>query len=165
MYACKKEGNNREKYLKFFIKKISLASAEKEKSAETTREEKGGFSWLLSFDTSEIFEIINKDSLFHMGRFILSLLKIIKLDRYFCNLTVSTSEPYYDGIIMALYYSFIYPLLGSNIKLKPGKNNMVFKVKGEIAGSFIPGKILYRVIIFILSPRSIKLFYNLWKVR
>lgn len=165
---CKKEGDKAKKNLKIFGLKYSLTSVESKKPkkpAEASREKDEGFSLSVPSIPPSVKAVVNKDNLIYTGNFIVSILKTIKPNDYSFKFILGTSDPYYDGMIMILYYSFIFPRAGKEIKLKTGRDRIVFEGRGELRGRFISAVILFKFITFALSPRSLKIFYRMWKCR
>ena len=136
-----------------------------EADSKTDDKSDEAFSLTIPALPETIKEIINRDNLRHLGDFIISILKIIKPKEYSLEIFLGTSDPFYDGVFLAIYYSIVYPLAGNQIKLKTGWDEMIFTSRGSAAGRFRISELLYRFLIFILSPQTWRILYKMWEHR
>ena len=114
-------------------------------------------------DESFPFKLINKNNINHLLHFIIKIYKHIKPDLINLNLNISLSDPYYNGLILAYYYSIknTYPKLPVNIAVNWQKE--VIEGQGKIEGKITPIILLYHIKIFFFSPQSLKILWQLYK--
>lgn len=140
------------KIIKEKIKNKTEAEAEK-KEAQVEKRSKFNFD----------FKLINRENLNHIFKFIVEMIKILKMDYLKLNLIFSLGDPYYNGLFLAYYYTlkelFAYPELNAEINWQ----EVVFKAEGSAGGKIIPLQILVHILIFIFSLKSLKIFWRLYQ--
>ncbi|TDO83507.1 hypothetical protein DFR79_12348 [Halanaerobium saccharolyticum] len=152
--------NNIAKFMKNKSKKVikekivnKTAENKKEKPEESRKKSK------FKFD----FSLINKKNLNHIFRFIVKLIKILKMDYLKLNLVFSFADPYYNGIFLAYYYTFKELFDYPDFKARINWQEVMFEAEGSTGGKIIPLKIIAHFLIFIFSIRSLKIFWQLYK--
>ncbi|MFN2339989.1 MAG: hypothetical protein ABR547_01790 [Halanaerobium sp.] len=124
-------------------------------AAEKKAEKKSKFK----FD----FKLINKENLKHIFKFIIEMLRILKLDYLKLKVVFSLADPYYNGLFLAYYYTlkelFNYP----DLKVEINWQEVVFEANGSAGGKIIPLKIIYQILKFIFSLKSLKIFWQLYQ--
>lgn len=107
------------------------------------------------------FSLINRENLNHIFGFVIRILKILKMNYLKLNLVFSFADPYYNGIFLAYYYTlkelFDYP----NFKVRINWEKKIFEVDGSTGGKIIPAKIIFEILKFLFTIKSLKIF---WKV-
>jgi hypothetical protein len=111
------------------------------------------------------FKLITKENLSHILKFLLSLYKKVKVNEIDFKFLINFEDPYYNGILLSSYYTIkgVYPNLPITIKINWEKE--VSKAQGKIEGDFRPIIILYTILAFILSPRTLKILWKYYKFK
>ena len=116
------------------------------------------------FDFAEIAKIINQNNLNHLFQFIVKLLNHLKNNLLKIKMDLAFSDPYYSGLFYAYYYSF------KNL-FKKGVFNAdlcwqasEFKGDLEIAGKIILIQMLWIMISFLFSLKTIRLLKQFYKL-
>mgnify|MGYP000450398184 CR=1 FL=1 len=109
------------------------------------------------------FKLINRKNLNHIFRFILKLIKFLKMDYLKLSLVFSTADPYYNGIFLAYYYTFKELFDYPDIKAQINWQEVVFEAEGSAGGTIIPLKIFWQLFKFIFSFKSLKIFWQLYQ--
>ncbi|MGM0603537.1 MAG: hypothetical protein ACQESS_09520 [Bacillota bacterium] len=107
-------------------------------------------------------KIITKENMDHIFSFLIKLFKKVKPAECGCSLLGSFTDPYYNGIVLAAYSTLInyYPNLPVNISiLWPEKD---LKIEGKISGRIIPAAVIFNLLIFFFSKKSINILWNLY---
>ena len=130
----------------------------KKKKSKKEKEEKNEDS-----DKGFPFKLITRDNISHIIDFLVKVFKLIKPDRYNLELILSFPDPYYNGLILAFYHSLIsvYPNLSINLKVNWEKE--VVESQGKAVGKIIPIILLIHLIIFVLTPKTIKILWQMFK--
>lgn len=125
----------------------------KEKIEKTDKEKKKS-------ESSFPFKLINKKNIKHIFKFLYKIFKEIKPDSINIDLAIAFSDPYYNGLILANYYSLkgIYPNLPVSIATYWDRE--VIEGQGEIKGKIKPIVILLLIFRFIFSIRTLKMFWQ-----
>ncbi|SIR04509.1 hypothetical protein [Halanaerobium kushneri] len=113
----------------------------------------------LNFD----YKLINKENFSHLFKFILDIIKILKADYLKLNLLFSFEDPYYNGLFLAYYYTFKEVFDYPNIKVEVNWQEVIFEADGSIGGKIRPGEIIYHILKFIFSLKSLKIFWRLYQ--
>ncbi|RAK09329.1 hypothetical protein C8C77_10631 [Halanaerobium saccharolyticum] len=156
------EDNNLAKFIENKSKKVikekitnKIAKNKKRKQEESRTQSKSNFN----FD----FRLINKKNLKHIFKFIVKLLKILKMDYLKLDIIFSFADPYYNGIFLAYYYTlkelFDYP----DFKVRINWQEVMFEAEGSTGGKIIPLQIIVHFLKFIFSIRSLKIFWQVYK--
>lgn len=158
--ALNLEDNNIAKFIKNKSKKvIKNKIANKTADNKKRKQEKSKKKSKFKFD----FSLINKNNLNHIFKFILKLIKILKMDYLKLDLVFSFADPYYNGIFLAYYYTlkelFDYPVFKARINWQ----EVMLEAEGSAGGKIIPLKIIIYFLKFIFSIRSLKIFWQLYK--
>ncbi len=114
--------------------------------------------WHFSFPR----QIITKSNMDHIFSFLIKFLKKLKPAEFNFNLTGSFSDPYYNGILLAVYYTLInhYPNLPVNISISWPEEYL--KTDGKISGRIIPTAVIFNLLVFIFSKKTIKILWKLY---
>jgi hypothetical protein len=96
-------------------------------------------------------------------KFILDIIKILKADYLKLNLLFSFEDPYYNGLFLAYYYTFKEVFDYPNIKVEVNWQEVIFEADGSIGGKIRPGEIIYHILKFIFSLKSLKIFWHLYQ--
>ena len=114
-------------------------------------------------DKSFPFKLITRDNLSHLLSFLIKEFKLIKPDNYELDLILSFSDPYHNGLTLALYHSLlgVYPNLPVSLKVDWQKE--VVEAQGKAVGKIFPIIPLAHLLIFILTPKTIKILWQLYK--
>lgn len=109
------------------------------------------------------FKIITVDNINHLLNFINNILKLIKPYYSNINLLISLEDPYYNGLILSYYHSIksVYPNLP--VQITVNWEEEVIEGQGKIVGKIVPIFVIYSLIIFILSPQTIKILWHVYK--
>jgi len=133
---------------------INKTAADDEQSKEKSKNRSK-----FSFD----FKLINRENINHIFKFIVKMIKILKMDYLILKVAFSLGDPYYNGIFLAYYYSlkeiFDYPDLKAEIKWQ----EVVFEAEGSAGGKIIPLQIVYHFLKFVFSIKSLKIFWRLYQ--
>lgn len=161
IFSYKKEIKLEDNKITSFIENKSKKLI-KEKIIQKTAEKKenqGKSKKKYKFD----FSLINRENLNHIFRFIIEMIRILKMDYLKLSLVFSFDDPYYNGIFLAYYYTlkelFDYPDLKAEINWQ----EVVFEAKGSTGGKIIPLKIIWQLLKFIFSIKSLKIFWQLYQ--
>ncbi|MFW5987881.1 MAG: hypothetical protein ACOCQA_00410 [bacterium] len=109
--------------------------------------------------------LASKENLEHIFFFIIDLLKELKSDKFSLFLNLSFSDPYYNGLISAYYYSIKNIVELKNFEIEVDWWETKFKVNSIIKGEIIPFKILFLVFKFIFSLQTIRFLVNFIKIK
>ena len=128
-----------------------------EKKIDKNNKEKSSFKFL--------FKLITKENISHIFKFLFSLYKKIRTDKVDLHILINLDDPYYNGILLSTYYSIkgVYPNLPIKININWQKE--VNKAQGKIKGSFRPISLLYMIVIFVFSPRSLKILWQYYRFK
>ena len=109
------------------------------------------------------FQLITKANLLHILKFLLKLYNELKPDSIKVDLTIALSDPYYNGLILANYYSMkrVYPNLP--VSISTCWDREVIEGQGKIKGKIKPIVIIFLALKFILSPQTLKILWQNWK--
>ena len=142
-----------EKSKKVINKKIN------ELGSKSKKKEKSKKKSAFNFD----FKLINKENLNHIFRFIVELFKILKMDYLKLYIYFSFADPYYNGLFLAFYYTikelFDYPDLKAEISWQ----EVVFEAEGSTGGKIIPAQIIFHLLKFVFSLKTIKILWRLYQ--
>lgn len=109
------------------------------------------------------FKIISRENIKHLFKFIIDLLKILKMDYLKLELLFSLDDPYYNGLFLAYYYTlkelFDYPDLKAEINWQ----EVVFEAEGSAGGKIIPLQIIFHFLKFIISLKTLKIFWQIYQ--
>lgn len=139
----KKENKNKDKNQEKIQKKIEKAKKDKDEN-----------------DNKFKFSLINKKNLVHILKFILKIYKEIKPDLIKIDLNISLSDPYYNGLIMANYYSIKNAYPNFPVSVSTYWDQEVVEGKAEIKGQIKPILILFLILKFIFSPQTLKIIWQ-----
>jgi len=132
---------------------------EKKKSSKTKKKIIKNFKE----NFSDFSSFINRENFKHIFGFIITLLKKLKTKEFYLFLDLCFSDPYYNGIILAYYYSIKSTFNLNNFKLQVSWEEPKFEADSEIMGEIIPFTLLLTIFKFIFSPKSIRLIFNIIK--
>ena len=110
------------------------------------------------------FKLVNKTNIKHIFKFLFKLYKEIKPDSINIDLAIAFSDPYYNGLFLANYYSLkgIYPKLPVSITTYWDRE--VIEGRGKIKGKIKPIVILYFIFSFVFSIKTLKMFWQYRKI-
>lgn len=112
-----------------------------------------GFPW----------KIISKDNIEDLLKFLIKIFKLIKPDDFRLDLLISLDDPYYNGLILAYYHSLKGVYLNFPVRLNINWQEEVVEGQGKIAGKIIPIVIFYHLLVFSLSPQTLKILWQIHK--
>lgn len=142
------------KFENFFDKTKTEAEKDKEIEAKD-KKKKSKFKFP--------FSLIDRENLTHLLKFILNMINKLKPEYLKLDLLFSFSDPYYNGLFLAYYYTLKslvdYPEIRADINWQ----EVVFKADGAAGGKFIPLSIIWQFLAFIFSLKSLKIFWQLYK--
>lgn len=144
--------NKSKKLIKDKIDKKTSAE-KKEKPAKSEQKSK------FKFD----FSLINRENLTHIFKFIVEMIKFLKMDYFKLSLVFSFADPYYNGIFLAYYYTFKEIFAYPDIKAQINWQEVVFEAEASAGGKIIPLKIIWQLFKFIFSLKSLKIFWKLYQ--
>jgi len=106
------------------------------------------------------FKLINKTNIIHVFKFLFKIYKEIKPDSINIDLAIAFSDPYYNGLILANYYSLkgVYPKFPVSITTYWDRE--VIEGRGEIKGKIKPIVILFLIFSFVFSFNTLKMFWQ-----
>ncbi len=165
IFNFKKEFNlNKENKLTNFIEdkskklikeKIIDQNAPDDQKSKKKQKDKSKFN----FD----FKLLKRENLNHIFKFIVEMIKILKMDYLKLRVLFSLGDPYYNGLFLAYYYTlkelFDYPDLKAEINWQ----EVVFEAEGSAGGKIVPLQIIYHILKFIFSIKSLKIFWQLYQ--
>lgn len=108
-------------------------------------------------------KLITKENLNHIFKFVLQIIKKLKIDYLKLNILFSAADPYFNGLFLAYYYTFKSFFDCPDIKVKISWQEVVFKAEASAGGKIIPIKIILQFLKFIFSLKSLKIFWQLYK--
>ncbi|CCU78543.1 membrane protein [Halanaerobium saccharolyticum subsp. saccharolyticum DSM 6643] len=121
------------------------------------KREKAGFKFY--------FKLINKEFLNHIFKFIVEIIKNLKMDYLKLNFVFSFADPYFNGLFLAYYYTFKELFDYPDIKARINWQEVIFEAEAYAGGKIIPIKIIWQVFKFILSLKSLKFFWSLYQLK
>lgn len=135
---------------------IQMRPGQKERRASSGSErirkpKKSGFSWSL----------LNGETVKHFAGLLMDLLALIKPRVFRISARVGFAEPDLNGSALAAFYSLksAFPGIGLHWQTEWGEETA--EAEGEIAGQVIPGAVLWRLLVFILSRPTLRVFREL----
>lgn len=109
------------------------------------------------------YSLINRKNLNHIFNFIVEILKNLKLNYLKLSLVFSFGDPYYNGLFLAYYYAFKELFDYPDITVQINWQEVVFEAEGSAGGKIIPLKIIWQLLKFIFSIKSLKIFWKLYQ--
>ncbi len=105
--------------------------------------------------------LLKKENLKHILRFCIELLAMLKPRVFRLDVKVGFVEPEYNGLALAAFYSLktVFPDFGLNWETAWEQEHA--EADGEIAGSVVPARVLWHVIVFLLSARTLRMLQEL----
>lgn len=105
-------------------------------------------------------KLINIENLKHVFNFLYKLYKELKPDSININLFIAFSDPYYNALMLANYYSLkaVYP--NFPIKITTYWDREVIEGQGKVKGKIKPIFLLFFVFKFVLSLKTLKFFWQ-----
>ncbi|MGM0436642.1 MAG: hypothetical protein ACQEQD_00065 [Bacillota bacterium] len=153
-------------YIKFLgYEKEITKNKEKRKKEEIIKEKIGKTdNKKKKSESSFPFKLINKKNIKHIFKFLYKIYKEIKPDSINIDLAIALSDPYYNGLILANYYSLkgIYP--NFPVSINTYWDREVIKGQGKIKGKIKPIVILYFIFSFVFSIKTLKMFWQYRKI-
>ena len=116
------------------------------------------------FDYKLFSAVISQDNLNHIFKFIIKLLNYLKSDLLKIKLHFSLSDPYYTGLFFAYYYSLKKLFKKGVLELKVSWQETIFKGDLEITGKVIIIKLIWILITFLFSLRTLRLLKQFYKI-
>ena len=160
-FRYKKDKNIQESFIKILNYKKEIKKENKNKYKDKNKEKiKKAKKDKDENDNKFKFSLINKKNLVHILKFILKIYKEIKPDLIKIDLNISLADPYYNGLIMANYYSIkkVYP--NFPVSVSTYWDQEVVEGKAEIKGQIKPIVILFLILKFIFSPLTLKIIWQ-----
>ena len=145
------EKESEEKKIKDKIKNAVKKNAKKEKK----KKKKSGIP----------FSIIRYENIKHIFQLLIDLLKMILPKHLRLYFLIGLEEPHLNGWLIASYYSLkgIYPKLPINMDIDWEKET--YESNGELSGYIIPIQIIFRVLTFIFSVKTLKILWKVFKYK
>ena len=109
------------------------------------------------------FQIIKRENINHIFAFLINLIKELKPDVFKLNLLFSFSDPYLNGIFLAYYYTFKQLTNYPDLKAEINWQEVMFKAESTIGGKIVPLKLVYILLNFIFSIKTLKIFWKIYK--
>jgi len=170
----KKEGHE-EKHFKIFgikkelkdesekIEKDNKKSKTKEDIKNKVKEKVKKEAKKRKFDFPQ--NIISSENIFHVFRFIRDILKMLIPKQFKLYFLLGLDDPYQSGLILAYFHTLkgIHPKLPVNIDIDWQKE--VYEAEGKISGYISPGQLLFRLLIFIFSTKTLKIGWEIIKYK
>lgn len=116
-----------------------------------------------SDDQSNLSKELNIEILSHFFSFLKSIINEIKPKNCKLHLVIAFADPYYNALVLAYYYLLEGILNFSDFKVETNWQKSVFKAAGRISGQIIPIRIMFVLLKFIFSIKTIKFFWQLYK--
>ncbi len=115
----------------------------------------------------EVFrgEIFSRGNLAHLKKHLIRLLSRLMPRTYRISLNVGCPKPHWNGLILSFYYAFIYPRTGDKITCSIDWERELFVGRGEFEGCFSPAEIIFILLFFLFSRRTVKMIYHIIKRR
>ena len=151
-------------YTREIQKKSSDTETEKNKEKEKKKKDKSKPEKPKK-SKKNILKLINKENIKHILYFIKHIYQLIKPDIFNLNLSGSFSDPYYNGLILAFYYSLKGFYSDLPIKVDISWQKEVMEAQGRIEGNIIPVYLLVRLLLFIFSLTTLKIIWQIFKNR
>lgn len=149
-------GYIKDKSEKAIEKKIKQDNETAKKEKSDRQKKKSNFK----FD----FGLINRENLNHIFKFVVKMVKILKMDYLKLYLVFSFSDPYYNGIFLAYYYTFKELFDYPDLKVKINWQEVVFEAEASTGGKIIPLNIIWQLLKFIFSIKSLRIFWKLYQL-
>lgn len=143
----------KDKSKKIIYKKI------KQKTASEKREKTVKSKNKFKFD----YSLINKENLDHIFKFIIKMVKFLKMDYLKLKLVFSFADPYYNGLFLAYYYTFKELFDYPDLKARINWQEQIFEAEGSTGARIIPLTIIWQLLKFIFSIKSLKIFWKLYQ--
>lgn len=166
VFNLKKEINisNDNKAVNFIEKKSKKLIRKKIKNKTEINNDKKVVSKKKRSKFNFIFKLINQENLNQLFKFILDMIKILKIDYLKMKVVFSLADPYYNGLFLAYYYTFKQIFDYPDLSLEINWQEVVFKAKASAGGKIIPLQIFAHILRFIFSFKSLKIFWQLYQL-
>ena len=132
-------------------KKQRLDRIEKEKKPKT-KKKRQSMPWAL----------LTRENLRHIFKLVADLLAMIRPRYLMFNARVGLAEPDLNGWLLAAYYSLQSLYAEFPLRWESVWDEECVEVEGAVDGSFIPAVLLWRLVVFIASRKTIRI---LWAMR
>ena len=109
--------------------------------------------------------IINQENLKHILNFLIQLFSKLRADKFKLELLFSTSDPYYNGLFLAFYYSIKEIFNFKNFRAEICWGEIKLETEIEIAGRIILSKLFFELLKFIFSFKTLKILRKIYKNR
>ncbi len=109
------------------------------------------------------FKLITKENLDHIFKFILGIIKELKIDYLKLSFVISFADPYLNGLFLGYYYTFKNLFDYPEIQAKISWQEVIFKAEGSAGGKIIPIIIIWQFLSFIFSIKSLRIFWQLYQ--
>lgn len=151
----------------FFRQKKEEEKSRPEAEKKTPAEDAGGDISKKIKSLPEAFrgEIICRANLVHLKKHLVRLLSRLIPHSYRISLSVGCPEPHWNGLILSFYYALIYPRTGDRITCQIDWERELFAGRGEFEGRFSPVEIIFILLLFLFSRRTMKMIYHIIKRR
>ncbi|MFW5979545.1 MAG: hypothetical protein ACOCQZ_02385 [Halanaerobium sp.] len=148
------------KFEKFIADKSSKIIEEKIKQVKSKKDKKKNKKKSrFKFD----FKLISRENLEHLFKFILQMLKSLKPDYLKLKVFFSFADPYYNGLFLAYYYTLKELISYPDFEAHISWQEVVIEARGAAGGKIIPAKIIFQILMFLLSIKSLKIFWQLYQ--
>jgi len=174
-FAYSKTGQKESTYIKVFsfkkefekksAKKDSEENKIKAKIKETVKEKAKKEKKKKKKKSGIPFSIIRYENIKHIFQLLIDLLKMILPKHLKLYFLIGLEEPHLNGWLIASYYSLkgIYPKLPITMDIDWEKET--YKSNGELSGFIIPIQLIFRILIFIFSVKTIKILWKVFKYK
>ncbi len=140
-------------------------ASKKEKGKEKKKSSKSKKKFIKNIkeNFSDFSSFINRENFEHIFSFVIDLLKELKPRGYNLFLAICFSDPYYNGLVLAYYYSIKSTFKLNDLEIEVSWDQPKFEVDSELMGELIPLNLLFLTFKFIFSPKSIRLIFSIIK--
>lgn len=132
---------------------------ELEEKLEGAPKEKAKSSKAKSYFNKEVLIFI-KDNLSKIIELVKGLFDIFKPDHLCIYFLLGTYDPYYNGLILAFYHTIKGSKPDFPVKININWTKEVFNSHGEIEGSFIGARLIWKIFKFLIGTGLLKKLLN-----
>lgn len=114
-------------------------------------------------DLFTLIDLMKSKNIRIILKFIQKIISHLKPEFFKLNLLLSFSDPYYNGLLLAYYYTLNELLRWQKITMTVNWQRPCFNADGKIGGRIVPIKIFFIFLNFIFSIQSLKILRQLYK--
>lgn len=154
-------------YIKLFNYQHNIATRDKKKRGKEKQNKNGNNQEKKIIKkirrVRSYIKLLNRRNINHLFCFLLKIYRLIKPDDFCLNFFLSFDDPYYNGLLLAFYYSLKGYFPDFPLKLTLNWQEEVIEGRGEAVGKIIPAVIIYHLLFFLFSTQTLKIIWQLYR--